>query len=657
MLMIHRYLYGLLFAILMLACHPDAQQNGPAQVSSSFKNDTALIRKYVNICEQRLVAHDSCLKILRSGYNLAKKHGLQVRMVTMWGLMANIHADLGSYEVSKRYLDSAFLLNETLKDGKMAYFLNVVAANTYQSTGNYAQSSTCYFRALEAVEEHKLDKAQILPVVYNNLGGLLLSLDADSLAQKYLLLAQHYALQRKPVDSANIAFIQLSLGIISLKYDSAVAVSYYKNIYRMAKKFGISYMIHPALIGLTNSYAALKKYDSAEYYLGLVMELDDPRKVETEITAGTISLSKKDYATATGHLQRALKLTNDEDHEWLDQIYNLLSRVYAGQQRYQKAYEFHKKYVDQYEKKMADPKKTVADFMLNIQSMENEKKMMQKQAQLLAKDTAIKKKNFWIGGICLLSVLLCIIFTMAYRNYRNRGILLNERMRALQRDQEIDRLKAEALGADKERSRIAYDLHDGVMIRLANVKMNLNLIPATVPGFSESARYPDIMGQLELATLELRNTAHNLMPEILLEDGMAQALFYFCKATEQASELPIKFQQVGEPLPRLQTHVETAIYRIVQELVQNIVKHAEATTALVQLHYLDSFCTITVEDDGCGIPDISNNDGYGLKSIRNRVKVLNGTFDIASNDEHGTTAYVAFDVRSFLIDDFKRIGD
>lgn len=139
--------------------------------------------------------------------------------------------------------------------------------------------------------------------------------------------------------------------------------------------------------------------------------------------------------------------------------------------------------------------------------------------------------------MCVLSVLLGIILVMAYLNYRNRRGLLNERMMALQQQQEIERLKAEAQGADKERTRIAYDLHDGVMVRLANVRMNLNLVHATVPGFGESSRYPDIMDQLELTTMELQNTAHNLMPEILLEDGIVQALFYFCKATEQASGL------------------------------------------------------------------------------------------------------------------------
>ena len=93
------------------------------------------------------------------------------------------------------------------------------------------------------------------------------------------------------------------------------------------------------------------------------------------------------------------------------------------------------------------------------------------------------------------------------------------------------------------------------------------------------------------------------------------------------------------------------MYRIVQELVQNITKHAQATTSLVQLHYRDSFCSITVEDDGRGILVANDNDGYGLKSIRNRVKVLHGIFDIQTRDESGTTAYVELDVRPFSRDD------
>ena len=651
--MIHRYLFGLLIATLLLACHSNGEQHKSIERSSSFKNDTALINKYAVICKQRSVSRDSCLKLLQLGYSLAKKHGLQEQMAKKLGLMATMHADQSNLEVSKRYLDSAFQINDALRDGKVALFLNSVSGSIYQNSGNYAKAATYYLRAIESVEEYNLDKPSILPLLYNNLGGLMMTLKDDSLSRKYLLLAQHYALQKTPVDSGLIANIQFSLGIISMDFDSAAAFNYYKNAYRIAEKFQVRDLTFNTLINLTKYYIVHKQYDSADYYLRLARDINSPRQIETETTAGILSLSKKDYSTARKQLQIALDLTNGEDYEWLDQIYEAFAETYAGSKDYQRAYEFQKKQIAQHEKKMEDPKKTVADFMLNLQSLENEKKMIQNQAQLVAKDTAIKKRNFWIGAMSLLLVLLCIILAMAYRNYRNRRALFNERMKALQQNQEIESLKAEALGADKERSRIAYDLHDGVMVRLANVRMNLNMVPATVPGFSESERYPDIMGQLELATLELRNTAHNLMPEILLEDGIAQALFYFCKATEQASGLPIKFLQVGDPLPRLQMPVETAIYRIVQELVQNIIRHAHATKSLVQLHYRDSFCSITVEDDGCGIPAHNNNDGYGLKSIRNRVKVLDGVFDVQTKDERGTTAYVEFDVRPFLTDDFK----
>lgn len=648
---VHRCMLGLLFVLLLSACHSVDQRSKSAQIGASFKKDSALIMKYASICQERLVSHDSCLKILQAGYNLAKKHGLQPRMIYMLGLKASIMADQGNFDASKLYIDSAFRLNETVKDRDMIFFLNNVAATTYQNSGDYAKSATHYFRALEVVEGNDRfdgDRPFILPSLYHNLGALMFSLNEDSLARKYILMAQYYALQRKPVDSALIAGLQFSIGETYMNYDSAAALNYCRNAYRMAKKFNASFIMYNILITLTKCYMAQGQYDSADYYLRLAKESNNTKVLETETASAALALLKKDDPAAMIYLQSALNLANEEDHQWRGEIYEAFSRLYAGRKQYQKAYEFHKKYMEQYQKRMDDPKKTVADFMVNLQSLENEKKMMQKQAQLLAKDTAIKRRNLWIGAMCLLSALLCIILAMAYRNYRNKRVLLNERMKTLQQNQEIEQLKAEAQGADKERTRIAYDLHDGVMIRLANIKMNLNAVTATLPGFTDNNHYPDMMGQLELATLELRNTAHNLMPEILLEDGVEQAIFYFCKATGQASGITIKFQQMGDPLPRLQANAEISVYRIVQELVQNIIRHAQATTALVQLQYRDGLCAITVEDNGRGITASKTQEGYGLKSIRNRIKVLHGTFDIESNEEHGATAYVEFDVRPFL---------
>lgn len=637
-----------LVLLMMLLFVSRASGQGPVAhpAGSALTKDTILINQYIQASRNGAIPLDSAQALLDKALVLAKRHGLQKKTGMLWNMIGSKMLQRGNFDGCRLYLDSAFALNANLKDGELTCILNTLAAGMYQYSSQYAKAATHYFRALRAVEESKIESPRPVVVLYINLGRLMILLNEDSLGRKYLLLAKQHALHMQPIDSVLLVNTLFNLGQTYVKLDStASAIHYYKDAYQLAGKLNDIPLSHTILINLMQCYILGDQYDSVEHYLRIAKGFNLPGVplVKTETVEGLLSLYKKDYGRATLHLQNALQLTHGDEYENLNEIYNALSEVYAAQGQYAKAYAFQKKYADQYKKLMNNPQKTVADFMLNFQALEHEKNIIQKQAEISAREASIKRQRFWIITMCVVSGLLCIILLLAYRNYHHKKSLLNQQMRSLLQEQEIERLKAEAEGEDKERTRIAYDLHDGILVRLAHVKMNLS-------GFSTSGtdrRYQDVMGQLDIATRELRNTAHNLMPEILLEDGMAQAIFYFCKATEQASGLTIKFQQIGPPLPKLITQAETAVYRIVQGLLQNIIQHAGATMVLVQLQYAEHLCSITVEDNGQGMTT-ENSEGYGLKSIRNRIKILNGTFDIESEKGHGTTVYFEFDVRRFL---------
>jgi signal transduction histidine kinase len=639
----------LILLLVLLAFQAQSQEYAVFRSTPSMTQDTFLMRQYIEAGKKGSISPDSARKLLNQALVIAKKYRLQKKIGIIWNSIGGRMLQKKDFAGCKRYLDSAFTLNDELKDAELTCILNTQAAAMYQYDANYTKAASHYFRAVQAVEEHEIKNQRPVAVLYNNLAGLMIALNEDSLARKYLLLGRQHVLKMQPVDSALLINILVILGSIQPKEDSFAAIGYFKEANAMANKLNDISSSYMTLINLSRSYIKHQQYDSAQHYLNLAKTITQPVWISTmELVTGLLAYHRKDYTTAEKHLHDALAFARDEKYGELDVVYEALSDVYAARGEYQKAYTFHKKSLDQYRILTGDTKKTVADFMLSVQALEHEKAILQKQAEISSGEAAIKKQQFWIVTMCLVSVLLCIILIMAYRNYQNKKSLLRQQMKALLQDQEIERLKAEAEGADNERSRIAYDIHDGVLVRLANVKMNLAGLPPMLPEFAKSERYQDVVGQLDLATRELRNTAHNLMPEILLEEGMAQAIFYFCKATEQASGLNIKFQQVGSSFPRLQPQVETAIYRIVQGLLQNVIQHAEATATLVQLQYADHLCSITVEDDGKGINDVRKDEGYGIKSIRNRVKILRGIFDISSQAGQGTTAYFEFDARPFL---------
>jgi signal transduction histidine kinase len=200
-------------------------------------------------------------------------------------------------------------------------------------------------------------------------------------------------------------------------------------------------------------------------------------------------------------------------------------------------------------------------------------------------------------------------------------------------------------GEEKERTRMARELHDSAMVEFSVVKMNLNTLLNEPDENLKKENLHQVQLQLNGAISGLRNTAHNLMPDMLLQEGLLEALYYFCNNLQRNSHLQINLEHYGT-IPPLQPQFELSVYRIMQELMQNIIKHAQATEAIVQLSCHDDVLHITVEDNGIGIEEdlLPQSKGMGLKSIQARMRTLNGQLEIDSKKGIGTTLTLEFDI-------------
>jgi signal transduction histidine kinase len=166
--------------------------------------------------------------------------------------------------------------------------------------------------------------------------------------------------------------------------------------------------------------------------------------------------------------------------------------------------------------------------------------------------------------------------------------------------------------------------------------------------------FTELMQMLEEASADLRKTAHNLMPEILLQEGLAKASLLFCERVRKGHSLQINTEIWGK-VRRLPGDVELTTYRIIQELIHNILKHAGASQALVQIVFHESQLCITVEDNGRGMPaDDSHRDGIGLRTIRERVKLLNGQIDTVSTPGEGTSVYIELNLAATKQNSFEQ---
>jgi PAS domain S-box-containing protein len=185
-----------------------------------------------------------------------------------------------------------------------------------------------------------------------------------------------------------------------------------------------------------------------------------------------------------------------------------------------------------------------------------------------------------------------------------------------------------------ERKRIAESLHNGLGQLLYAAKLHLDQLSAIAeaPLFADQMRKTEQM--LSTAINQTRSLSHQLMPVVLTDFGLAAALQDICQDFSTPS---LRLHCYATPLPALNQSLALAVYRMAQELANNIVKHADATEAYLRLTEHDGWLELLAEDNGRGFDSSQQRkDGMGLNALRDRVKLLNGQLTITSTPEQGT---------------------
>lgn len=195
---------------------------------------------------------------------------------------------------------------------------------------------------------------------------------------------------------------------------------------------------------------------------------------------------------------------------------------------------------------------------------------------------------------------------------------------------------------DDERRRIARELHDGLGQYLVAVKMNLDVLSMTAPGDSRLREHlADATKQIENAISETRTISHLLHPPLLDEIGLESAVVWYAEGFAKRSGITVKVD-ISASIGRLETEVETALFRVVQECLTNVHRHSGSPTATVRLSRDNGQLKLEICDEGKGMPPAaaSGASGVGLQGIRERVLQLRGRVEVVSDTLKGTTVVV-----------------
>jgi two-component system NarL family sensor kinase len=502
----------------------------------------------------------------------------------------------------------------------------------YADKGENVLALNHYQHALSSAE--KIGDKKLLAHIYKNIGALYISWkkfdDALSYYDKGEIIAAAVNEQELVADFQN------NKGTVyeqQKKYDKALTA--YKNALDEYTQKNISAKISMALSNVAIVYKYQKNYAASLQYnlkaLALSVKNNDKwMMAATYNNIGNLYGEMGKYKEAITYCEKSIALAKEINAiEIVESAYDSMSDAAATAGDYKSAFKYHKLF------------STTNSQFINIESTRqlselNVKFETEKKQKLIQQQQfEISKRNMTIMVIAAIFIaVLAIGFQFYTRNKLKQEAVL-----------QAEAIKHQALATkgiieaeEKERRRIASDLHDGVGQLFSAVKLNLSSLLERVSfnNTDEKALADKTLDMVDESCKEVRTIAHQMMPNILLKTGLATAIEDFIGKID-SRHLKINLATYNMD-SRLDSSIETVLYRVVQECVNNVIKHSQATLLDINLARETDNISVTIEDNGKGFntADKSKFDGIGLKNIITRVEYLQGTVDISSDMNKGT---------------------
>ena len=434
--------------------------------------------------------------------------------------------------------------------------------------------------------------------------------------------------------------------LISYNYNNLGQAYYFAKNYKQALNYyTLSKAIKKSLEderGLGNAYGNIssvyfdtKQYDSALVYNNLAFAIrqkqNDKKGMATSYAnVANIYLKQKNYPAALNNYENAIKLGQEIDFkEPVIESYNGLSNYYELTGNVTEALKYFKKY------KAANDSIFNSDISNQLSSLQTKYESVKKQQLIEEQKFELTKKQYWLYGSIGLLVLMALL---GYSYYRRNKLQQEKRLQLEVMKQQDLATKAIINAEENERKRIAAELHDGVGQMMSAAKMNLSAIENEITFKDESQKrsFEKVIGMVDESCKEVRSVSHQMMPNALLKSGLATAVREFI---DKIDSRIIKINLYAEGLnERLDADVETVLYRVIQECVNNVIKHSGANNLDISLIKDADGIAATVEDNGRGFDtkDKQKFEGIGLKNISSRVAFLKGSVDFDSSPGKGT---------------------
>ena len=583
----------------------------------------------------------------------------------MYRKLAMSSKQVGDLDSAVHFFRALIALDDPLATGTQQVGDIRELALIYRQQGEHAEAQALLFNALEKIEV-TVDTIATFEVLME-IGKLF------NEQQRWLEALENIKHARSLLNTWNRAYPFMEMEILKQARIAIEGIGgeengdkYLEEALQQARNHGNPAFTAELFFELGKARAEESYLDSALLYFNevLVRKLESQESlgvVSTNLAIAQVHLARKEGDKAIAILRKNL-LAAQRSHsaELLVDLHGALSEAYRIENNYRPAYAHHRRH-SILKDSLLSLEKARAIEEVNQRYKRNKERLalIQDRHQAETERNLLELQNrqrliiFLVTGF----VALTIIALLAFYNYRARQQqkLQQQQLEVMDKEKESQHLRSMILGEENERKRVAQELHDGLGTLLATVKLHFNAVQDDLPVIPRLSNYQKAYDLLDNACSEVRKISYNMMPGILQQYGLEYAVNDMCNSIGKTSKVDISFISYG--LDReLEKYVEVSVYRIIQELLKNILKHAAAREVIVQMTIEDDNFNLIVEDDGKGFDphDDSNRSGLGLKNIRSRVALLKGVLTIESTPGEGSTFTIDFPLRMTLIPKLKK---
>lgn len=559
--------------------------------------------------------------------------------------MSSFAAAKGYYPKAITYIGEGLSIDEQLNDKPMVAADYRKLATIYDRLNQVDKVISCFDKSID-ISSSIGDKKNEAETLYQ-LGMFYLRKNRHEagiqMIEKVLSIARQ-------IDNRKLIANSLgSIGEYHLQYgDADKAIEAVSQSLEVCREIGTPQYLEAGLCRLGMAQMKTGEYGKAEVNLFEALEisrqLEDKYQTAFDLMVlGDLKREQKLYREASVYYEQSV----DKCLEL--QNYNMLSVIYD------KLYQLHRVDNPTLSLEWLEKGILVDDSLYNLE-MHNQIAAFQIEYETEKKEMQIttleeeKRLMMWLGiagGAVLLLVLAVFFFLWRWTVQKkclaeSHRKLAEQQVKQLKQEKQLVATQSVLDGEVQERTRLARDLHDGLGSMLTGMRFNLESLKGSVMLGSDEVRYlGNAMKILDDSILEMRRVAHHLMPDTLIRYSLKAALKGFCDSFPL-----IEYAWFGSDERLAEKQTEIMIYRIIHELVNNALKHSDATKISVSVMREDNYIAFTVYDNGCGFDKDQQTQGMGLQNIHERVASCNGRMELNTGEGKGTEVNIEFKIEN-----------